>query len=149
MARYMKQMVHDQINFFDLDMTLQRMRTRKGTTVRMLLQSYRTRQAGQCLCLHALLRRWLLAPNLAELLKLFTHSSKPKLWKEESSILYHNLCSRGSHGVSTGQSFTSSHGHGGLSYSREVARRKATSFSRPIGPVSSYSESARHRSGQR
>ena len=32
---------------------------------------------------------------LAELLRLMTHSSMPELWREEGSIFYHHLCSRG------------------------------------------------------
>ena len=49
------------------------------------------------------------------------------------------------HVVSLGQYFKRSHGHGGLSYSREVAIRKTTRFSRPTEPV--FLHSATHRSG--
>jgi hypothetical protein len=51
------------------------------------------------------------------------------------------------HCVSSGLCFKRSHGTGGLSYSREVAKRKATSIFRPTEPVSSHS--ATHRSDLR
>jgi len=32
---------------------------------------------------------------LAKLIRLTTHSSSPEIWREERSIFYHHLCSRG------------------------------------------------------
>jgi hypothetical protein len=40
---------------------------------------------------HHAFRGWV----LAELLRLMTHSSAPKLWKEEGSTFCHHLCPRG------------------------------------------------------
>ena len=88
---------HEQVNFLDLDMTLQRVRTRIGTTVRVLFRPYR--KPGNAYAyipftsFHGrhTFRGWV----LAELIRLMTHSSTPELWKEEIGIFYHHLCSRG------------------------------------------------------
>lgn len=82
---------HEQANFLDLDMSLQRVRTRiifrpyhkPGNAYAYIpFTSFHGRHT---------FRGWV----LAELLRLLTHSSTPKLWKEEGSIFYHHLCSRG------------------------------------------------------
>ena len=78
-------------------MTLQRRRTRIDTTVRVLFRPYR--KPGNAYAyipfnsFHGrhTFRGWV----LAELLRLMTHSSTPELWREEGSIFYHHLCSRG------------------------------------------------------
>ena len=88
---------HEQVAFLDLDMTLQRRRTRIDTTVRVLFRPYR--KPGNAYAyipfnsFHGrhTFRGWV----LAELLRLMTHSSTPELWREEGSIFYHHLCSRG------------------------------------------------------
>ena len=88
---------HDQVNFLDLDMTLQQKRTRMGATSRVTFRPYR--KPGNAYAyipfnsFHGrhTFRGW----ALAELLRLVTHSSTPELWKEEGSIFYHHLCSRG------------------------------------------------------
>ena len=82
---------HEQANFLDLDMNLQRVRTR------IIFRPYR--KPGNAYAyipftsFHGrhTFRGWV----LAELLRLMTHSSTPKLWKEEGSTFYHHLCSRG------------------------------------------------------
>jgi hypothetical protein len=88
---------HAQVNFLDLDMTLQRVMTRNGTTVRVLFRPYRKPGNDYAYIpftsFHGLhtLRGWV----LAELLRFMTHSSTPELWKEEGGVFYLHLCSRG------------------------------------------------------
>ena len=84
---------HEQANFLDLDMNLQRVSLR----TRIIFRPYR--KPGNAYAyipfnsFHGrhTFRGWV----LAELLRLMTHCSTPKLWKEEGSIFYHHLCSRG------------------------------------------------------
>jgi len=88
---------HDQVNYLDLDMSLQRVRTRIGTTIRVLFRPYR--KPGNAYAyipftsFHGrhTFRGWV----RAELIRLMTHSSTPEIWKAEGSIFYHHLCSRG------------------------------------------------------
>ena len=88
---------HEQVNYLDLGMSLQRVRTREGATIRVLFRPYR--KPGNAYAyipftsFHGrhIFRGWV----LAELLRLLTHCSTPELWKEEGSIFYHHLCSRG------------------------------------------------------
>ena len=88
---------HGQVNYLDLDMSLQLVRAREGATIRVLFRPYR--KPGNAYAYipftsfhgHHTFRGWV----LAELLRLLTHSSTPELWKEEGYILYHHLCSRG------------------------------------------------------
>jgi hypothetical protein len=89
---------HEQVNFLDLDMTLQRVTRTGGTSAgRVLFRPYRKPgNAYACIPFTSFhgrhtFRGWV----LAELLRLMTHSSTPELWKEEGSIFYHHLCSRG------------------------------------------------------
>jgi hypothetical protein len=82
---------HEQANFLDLDMNLQRAGTR------IIFRPYR--KPGNAYAyipftsFHGrhTFRGWV----LAELIRLMTHSSTPELWKEEIGIFYHHLCSRG------------------------------------------------------
>lgn len=88
---------HGQVNYLDLDMSLQCVRSRTGATIRVLFRPYR--KPGNAYAyipftsFHGrhTFRGWV----LAELLRLLTHSSTPELWREEGSIFYHHLCSRG------------------------------------------------------
>jgi len=88
---------HGQVNYLDLDMSLQRVVSRTGATIRVLFRPYR--KPGNAYAyipftsFHGrhTFRGWV----LAELLRLLTHSSTPELWMEEGSIFYHHLCSRG------------------------------------------------------
>ena len=88
---------HEQVNYLDLDMSLQRVRDRRGATIRVLFRPYR--KPGNAYAyipfnsFHGrhTFRGWV----LAELLRLLTHSSTPELWREEGNIFYHHLCSRG------------------------------------------------------
>jgi hypothetical protein len=81
---------HDQVNVLDLDMTLQRKRTRMGTTVtfRVTFRPYSKPGNSQAFHGRHTFRGWV----LAELLRLVTHSSTPELWKEarEGSMFYHH-----------------------------------------------------------
>jgi len=88
---------HEQVNYLDLDMSLQRVRTRTGATIRVLFRPFR--KPGNAYAyipftsFHGrhTFRGWV----LAELIRLMTHSSTPEIWREEGSIFYHLLCSRG------------------------------------------------------
>ena len=88
---------HEQVNYLDLDMSLQRVRDRRGATIRVLFRPYR--KPGNAYAyipfnsFHGrhTFRGWV----LAELLRLLTHGSTPELWREEGNIFYHHLCSRG------------------------------------------------------
>ena len=88
---------HGQVNYLDLDMSLQRVVSWTGATIRVLFRPYR--KPGNAYAyipfssFHGrhTFRGWV----LAELLRLLTHCSTPELWREEGSIFYHHLCSRG------------------------------------------------------
>ncbi len=88
---------HDQVNFLDLDLSLQRIMTRRGTLITVLLRPYR--KPGNAYAyipftsFHGrhTFRGWV----LAEILRLLTHSSTPEIWKMECKVFYHHLCSRG------------------------------------------------------
>jgi hypothetical protein len=88
---------HDQVHFLDLDMSLRQVRTRTGNSIRISFRPYR--KPGNAYAyipfssFHGrhTFRGWV----LAELLRLLTHSSTPDIWKEEGSVFYHHLCSRG------------------------------------------------------
>ena len=86
---------HGQVNFLDLDMSLQRVMARTGATIRVLFRPYR--KPGNAYAYipftsfhgRQTLRGWVLAEHL----RLLTHRSTPELWREEGSISYHHLCS--------------------------------------------------------
>jgi hypothetical protein len=88
---------HDQVVYLDLDMSLQRARTRTGTTIRLQFRPYH--KPGNAFAyipftsFHGrhTFRGWV----LAELLRLLTHSSTPETWREVATAFYHHLCSRG------------------------------------------------------
>ncbi len=90
-----------QVDFLDLDMTFQRVMTRNGTTVRVLFRPYRKPGNARAYAYISFTsfhgrhtsRGWVLAelPSL----RLMTHNSTPELWKEEGSVFYDHLCSRG------------------------------------------------------
>jgi hypothetical protein len=89
---------HRQVVFLDLDMTLQLERTPMGTTeTRVTFSPYRKPGNAYAYIPYSsfhgrhTFRGWV----LAELLRLLTHCSTPKLWTEEGRIFYHHLCSRG------------------------------------------------------
>jgi len=88
---------HDHVSFLDLDITLQKRKTRKDVVVEMLLRPYCKPGSAYAYIpftsFHArhTFRGWV----LAELMRLLTHSSTPKIWKEEGRGFYHHLVSRG------------------------------------------------------
>jgi len=79
---------HERVNYLDLDMSLQRVRTRTGATIRVLFRPFR--KPGNAYVyipftsFHGrhTFRGWV----LAELIRLMTHSSTPEIWREEGSI---------------------------------------------------------------
>ena len=88
---------HEQVNYLDLDMSLQLVRTWGGATIRVLFRPYH--KPGNAYAyipftsFHGrhTFRGWV----RAELIRLMTHSSTPEIWREEGSMFYHHLCSRG------------------------------------------------------
>ncbi len=88
---------HEQVNFLDLDMSLQRKVGRTGTTIRVIFRPYH--KPGNAYAyipfssFHGrhTFRGWV----LAEILRLLTHSSTLEIWREETMVFYHRLCSRG------------------------------------------------------
>lgn len=88
---------HEQVNFLDLDMSLQRKVGIMGATIQIIFRPYH--KPGNAYAyipfssFHGrhIFRGWV----LAEILRLLTHSSTPEIWLEETSILYRHLCSRG------------------------------------------------------
>ncbi len=78
---------HEQVNFLDLDMTLQRVMTQTATTVLVLFRPYNKPVNAYAYIPftsfhgHYTFRGWV----LAELLGLMTHKSTPELW----SVFYH------------------------------------------------------------
>lgn len=88
---------HDTVNFLDLDISLQMEDGQAGTSIRVLLRPYhKPGNAYAYLPFNSFhgrhtFRGWV----LAEILRLLTHSSTPEIWKEETSLFYYNLSSRG------------------------------------------------------
>jgi hypothetical protein len=88
---------HDQVVFLDLDMSLQSVRARTGTTLQVQFRPYH--KPGNAFAyipfnsFHGrhTFRGWV----LAESMRLLTHSSTPDIWKEEATVFYRHLCSRG------------------------------------------------------
>ena len=138
---------HGQVNFLDLDMSLQRVMARTGATIRVLFRPYR--KPGNAYAyipftsFHGrhTFRGWV----LAELLRLT--EGRQKCGERRGVFSTTTYAPEDTHGVSSGQFFKRSHGHGGLSYLLRAAKGSATSFSRPTEPV--FSPSATHRSGLR
>ena len=88
---------HDTVNVLDLDISLQMEDGQAGTSIRVLLRPYH--KPGNTYAylpfnsFHGrhTFRGWV----LAEILRLLTHSGTLEIWKEETSLFYYNLNSRG------------------------------------------------------
>ena len=88
---------NERVNFLNLDMSLRCVEGRTGTTIRVMLSPFH--KPGNAYAyipfssFHGrhTFRGWV----LAEILRLLTHSSTPDIWKEETRMFYHHLCSRG------------------------------------------------------
>ena len=114
-------------------MSLQRVVSRTGTTIRMLFRPY-SKQGNAYAYIPVTSFHWhgrhtFRGWVLAELLRLLAHSSTPELWREEGSIFYHHLCSRGYLRSFLRTAFKRSHGHAGCSYMLKAAKKSAMSFS--------------------
>lgn len=92
-----KARLHDQVNFLDLDLTLQREVTRQGALIKVMFRPYRKQGNAYAYIpftsFHGrhTFRGWV----LAEILRLLTHSSTPEIWRTEGRAFYYLLCSRG------------------------------------------------------